>query len=285
MRHIKYIKYTVVCIGIAMMFSCMRTAKKGIDDVPKTTAENGAAKVSVLITDEELDLEDSYNTRADELFDDFLYNYINDSDLQCQRTIFPLTEVGSDGMVNEIEEREWHYDFGFMKKEYTTNIYNDEREKSINEDTTLTLASLERIDLLNRTIVSFNFIKDDGKWNLKAIRHIPFDKSDLADFLRFYSRFTQDSCFNYASLARSIHISMMDPEDEEQSIDGFVTRDQWNTVHSGIPKGVITNIRYGQRYKNPKRILMEKISMGNGMSETFAFRRNGTRWELSGYEN
>ena len=134
-------------------------------------------------------------------------------------------------------------------------------------------------------LVSFDFIKDDGKWNLKTIRHIPFDKSDLADFLRFYSRFTQDSCFNYASLARSIHISMMDPEDEEQSIDGFVTRDQWNTVHSGIPKGVITNIRYGQRYKAPKRILMEKISMGNGMSETFAFRRNGTRWELSGYEN
>lgn len=263
----------------------MKTAPKKTDAMPKTSIVTNVSQASVLITDKELESEDRYNARADELFDDFLYNYVSDIKLQQCRTFFPLTEIRADGEVVAIEEDDWKQDFSFMNNEYTTNLYNDEREKSINEDTTLTLASLEKIDLLDKMITSFDFIKDHGRWNLKTIRHISFDKSDLADFLRFYSRFSQDTCFNYASLARSIRISMMDPEDDEQSIDGFVTKDQWNTVHSGIPEGIITNIRYGQRYRRPKRILMEKISMGNGMSETFTFRKTDTRWELTGYEN
>lgn len=285
MRLQNIIRCTYICAGVAILFSCTRTAGQQTDNTPTATSKTDSFRTSVLVTDMEADPADRYSARADELFDDFLYNYINDSCLRHERTIFPLTEILENGDERKIGEGEWHHDFGFMNKEYTTNLYNDEREKSINEDTTLVFASLEKIDLLGMSLTSFDFIKEKGKWNLKTIRHIPFDKSDLADFLYFYSRFTQDTIFNHASLARSIHISMMDPEDDEQTLDGFVTKDQWNTVNSGIPEGIITNIRYGQRYKHAKRILVEKISMGNGMSETFTFRKTNKRWELTGYEN
>ena len=127
--------------------------------------------------------------------------------------------------------------------------------------------------------------KEDGKWILSSVRNLNFKESDLSDFLSFYSRFAQDTAFRSKSLARSIRISMLDPEDDTQMIEGFITRDQWITVDGGIPEGIITNIRYGQRYKRARNILMEKIGMGNGLSDTFFFSKNGRKWEMVGYEN
>lgn len=242
-------------------------------------------EVSLLLTDEELAGESVYNNRVDELFDDFLYNYIHDKELRHKRTKFPLKEHLSDGSMRTVSEDMWHEVFDFMDKEYTTAIYNNEQEKSITEDTSLTQASLERIDLVKHVVTSYDFVKEDGKWILSSVRNLNFKESDLSDFLSFYSRFAQDTVFRSKSLARSIRISMLDPEDDTQTIEGFITRDQWITVDGGIPEGIITNIRYGQRYKRARNILMEKISMGNGMSETFFFSKNGRKWEMVGYEN
>ena len=242
-------------------------------------------ETSLLLTDEELAGESVYNDRVDELFDDFLYNYIHDKELRHKRTKFPLKEHLSDGSMRTVRENMWHEVFDFMDKEYTTTIYNNEQEKSITEDTSLTQASLERIDLVKHVVTSYDFVKEDGKWILSSVRNLNFKESDLSDFLSFYSRFAQDTAFRSKSLARSIRISMLDPEDDTQMIEGFITRDQWITVDGGIPEGIITNIRYGQRYKRARNILMEKIGMGNGMSETFFFSKNGRKWEMVGYEN
>ena len=159
------------------------------------------------------------------------------------------------------------------------------RIKGINENTSLENASVERIDLLKTVLTSYDFIKDNGKWNLKEIRNMSFNDCDLRDFLFFYSKFSQDSSYQRRSLAKSIRISMLDPEDDTQIIEGFINREQWSTINNGIPGGIISNIRYGQKYDNAKSILMEKVSIGNGMSETFYFAKNKNKWELVGYEN
>ena len=286
-----YPKYIIYPIGICMLCALIVSCSNGQKHVQERSDSDSVAvpvkniEVSLLLTDEELAGESVYNDRVDELFDDFLYNYIHDKELRHKRTKFPLKEHLSDGSMRTVREDMWHEVFDFMDKEYTTTIYNNEQEKSITEDTSLTQASLERIDLVKHVVTSYDFVKEDGKWILSSVRNLNFKESDLSDFLSFYSRFAQDTAFRSKSLARSIRISMLDPEDDTQMIEGFITRDQWITVDGGIPEGIITNIRYGQRYKRARNILMEKIGMGNGMSETFFFSKNGRKWEMVGYEN
>lgn len=277
--------YTLVGICSMMATSCTTSSTNDNTIVSEDTLLLADDQTTVLVSDEELEQERAYNVRADELFDDFLYNYVHDEALQLERTKFPLPKVMLDGTSETICVEKWENNFAFMDGEFTTTLYNNEEEKGINEDTHLELASVERIDLVKQLLTSYDFVKDNGKWKLKTIRDIKFTDSDLSDFLIFYSKFTKDPSFQKRSLARSIHISMMDPNDDAQTIEGFVTRDQWSTVNSGIPEGVISNIRYGQKYAHAKKLLMEKISLGDGMSETFHFAKNGARWELVGYEN
>lgn len=244
-----------------------------------------AREQSLLVSDDEMENANRYNHRADELFDDFLYVYIHDKDVQLQRTLFPIKELLIDGSTHTIDKDMWHDALDFMNNEYTTTIYGDIQDKGINENTSLENASVERIDLLKTVLTSYDFIKDNGKWNLKEIRNMSFNDCDLRDFLFFYSKFSQDSAYQRRSLAKSIRISMLDPEDDTQIIEGFINREQWSTINNGIPGGIISNIRYGQKYDNAKSILMEKVSIGNGMSETFYFAKNRNKWELVGYEN
>lgn len=274
----------MLCVLIVSCSNSQKHAQEGVDSASVAVPVE-SVKAQLLLTDEELAGETEYSNKVDELFDDFLYNYVHDMDLRHKRTKFPLKERLSDGSMRTVSEDMWHEAFKFMDKEYTTAIYNNEQEKSITEDTSLTQASLERIDLVKHVVTSYDFVKEDGKWILSSVRNLNFKESDLSDFLSFYSRFAQDTVFRSKSLARSIRISMLDPEDDTQTIEGFITRDQWITVDGGIPEGIITNIRYGQRYKRARNILMEKISMGNGMSETFFFSKNGRKWEMVGYEN
>lgn len=274
----------MLCVLIVSCSNSQKHAQEGVDSASVAVPVK-SVKAQLLLTDEELAGETEYSNKVDELFDDFLYNYVHDMDLRHKRTKFPLKERLSDGSMRTVSEDMWHEAFKFMDKEYTTTIYNNEQEKSITEDTSLTQASLERIDLVKHVVTSYDFVKEDGKWILSSVRNLNFKESDLSDFLSFYSRFAQDTVFRSKSLARSIRISMLDPEDDTQTIEGFITRDQWITVDGGIPEGIITNIRYGQRYKRARNILMEKISMGNGMSETFFFSKNGRKWEMVGYEN
>lgn len=226
-----------------------------------------------------------YDNRVDELFDDFLFSYLQDDALQQQRTDFPVLQQMQDGAMRSVLEQEFRDSLSFMRGEYTTNLFTSEQDKSLNEDTALDTASLEKIDLAAQTVTSYNFVRVEGKWRLLSLVNNSFADSDMCSFLEFYRRFVTDVEFQKKSLARSIHISVMDPDDDQQTVDGFITRDQWPSISSDFPSGIITNIRYGQVFTGCNTILLEKVSMGDGMAETFTFRRNRQRWELVGYEN
>ncbi len=240
---------------------------------------------SLLWTDEELIAEANSAEQSEELFDDFLYNYIQDTAMQRQRAVFPLQETQSDGSTHQISEADWSEDYYFDAADYTIAIYNNETEMGMNEDTALWRASVEKIDLRQKNIVVHDFVRQNQRWSLVAIRNVRFADSDLKDFLLFYSRFADDNAFRNRSLARSIRVSVATPEDEAQNIEGFITREQWPTMGAEMPEGTIMNIRYGQQYLRSKHILMEKTSMGDGMSETFTFDKGVQGWELVGYEN
>ena len=285
MRPKNIVTYMLFCLFGIGVLSCGYFAKNDAKSEQASVMDTVLSAADLLVSDEDLEMESRYDIRGDELFEDFLYSYINDEKLQMQRTFFPLKETLLDGTTRTISKDAWHAALDFINNEYTTTIYGNEQDKGMNESTTLNKASVEKIDLLGKVITSYDFVREEGKWNLQAITNTHFSECELNDFLTFYSSFSQDSLFQRRSLARSIRISIIDPENNTQTIEGFITREQWSTMHNVIPTGVITNIRYGQAYANAQKILMEKISIGNGMAETFLFAKNRNRWELVGYEN
>lgn len=271
--------------GLFIVFaSCMQHASAP-EKTEDTIIVTSSTPQTLLWTNAELEAEVDHSERSEELFDDFLYNYIQDTILQRERAIFPLLEILPDGSTYQISEIDWEKKYHFTASDYTTALYNSEAEMTINEDTALTRASVDKIDLEQASITAYDFQRRNARWNLVSIRNMHFTDSDLTDFLQFYARFACDVSFRNKSLSSSIHISMTDPDDESQSIDGFISREQWPTIGPDIPDGTIMNIRYGQQYLHSKRILMEKTSMGDGMSEIFTFAKGGRGWELVGYEN
>ncbi len=277
-------RYIYLTLGLFLVAaSCTRrtaTPEQVVDTVAVDSTE-----ASILVTDEDLMAEANNTEQPEELFDDFLYHYVQDTVMQRRRAIFPLSETLFDGSTQQISESDWSEDYYFDAADYTIALYTNEAEMSINEDTAILRASVEKIDLTQQKITTYDFLRHNKHWNLVSIRNMQFANSDLRDFLMFYSHFAIDNAFRNRSVSRSIHVNMTDPDDESQNIEGFINREQWPTVCSEVPSGIIMNIRYGQQYLHTNRILMEKTSMGDGMSEIFYFTKSSKGWELVGYEN
>ena len=83
---------------------------------------------------------------ADELFDDFIFNYASDDALQRQRTVFPLPYYNRD-TPSKIEEEFWKHDYLFTKQNYYTLLFDKEEDMDMVGDTTLTSVQVEWIFL------------------------------------------------------------------------------------------------------------------------------------------
>ena len=261
--------YSIIASGI--MFALMSCGGNKTDENPAETdsvvADTAADRADDSYEQTLYETSDGYR-HVDELFDDFLFTFVRSRQLQKERR---NKNVGGD--------------FSFMCGDYTTNFFSNKRELSLKEDTLLFNAVVEKINLNERNITEFYFKKQNGRWQLVSSKKKGFDESDMKDFLDFYAKFSSDSTFEEESLAGSIRFSMMDPEADDQEVDGTIDRAQFPAMCSEIPHGIISNIRYGQRYSGKRKIMLQKLSMGDGMSETFTFEKRGDDWKLTGYEN
>ena len=73
---------------------------------------------------------------ADELFDDFIFNYASDEALQRERTVFPLPYYNRD-TPSKIEERSWKHDYLFTRQNYYTLLFDHENDMDMVGDTAL----------------------------------------------------------------------------------------------------------------------------------------------------
>ena len=186
-----------------------------------------------------------------------------------------------------LEEFDPDFEFGFLSGEYFTTLYGstsqmlEEDEEESEEDT---IVSLQRINLNDGTIRNFHFLREQGHWQLDAIREATFEDDDLGDFLSFYAQFCNDSIFQTQSIANPLHIAIQDPEDGDGSINGIIDANQWQTFCPEVPSGIISNIRKGQSYGGQK-IVLRKSGLSNGLQEVFTFTKERGTWRLTRYEN
>ena len=216
---------------------------------------------------------------ADELFDDFIFNFAANRKLQMERIKFPLPK--SNGThVEQIKREQWKVEHYFMRQQYYTLLFESERDMEIVKDTSVNHAVVEMIYFNTGAIIQHVFNRHRGAWMLTEIRTIPIKSSENASFLSFYQRFASDAEFQQRSLSESISFVGPDPDDDFAQMEGVITPDTWEAFAPELPAKMIYNIVYGQPKKGGQHVVFVLRGIANGLEVEMTFRRSENNWKL-----
>lgn len=225
---------------------------------------------------------------VDEFFGDFIFSFVQDRHLQKQRVLFPLKyvrETAGGQTVSAIEKNSWKHEPIFISPEYYTVFFNNEDQMELENSTETKVVDIEKINLNKNTIKVFHFEKVKGLWMLCQERETQLDRSPLAGFLKFYRAFASDSLQQRNAIEDPLRFVTADPENDFGTIEGTLSVDQWFAFKPALPEGELTNVRYGQTYKNPNEIVLVKRGISNGMLDILTFVKKNGRWKFVSYEN
>ncbi len=216
---------------------------------------------------------------ADELFDDFIFNFAENKRLQLSRIEFPL-QVHTGSSTMEIQKRQWKMERFFMRQDYYTLIFDDEKQMEIMKDTAVNHVILEQIALEQGDIKQFVFERKQGKWMMTTAKNSTISSSPNASFLKFYTEFVADPDFRLASINNPVHFSGPDPEDDFSTMEGLILPEQWQSFAPELPSDVIYNIIYGEPNINTKQKIFVIRGIANGMETVMNFRFRNGKWKL-----
>ena len=225
--------------------------------------------------------------KADESFDDFLYNFAIDEKLQKTRVVFPLSRY-KDNWKDSLTEETWMYDPLFSRLESYTLLYDKAEDVELQKDTALTSVRIEWFHLKEHRLRRYYFERIKGEWMLEAIDDaaISQGKTEQEDFYDFYARFVNDSLFQSERVAEPLVFVTIDPEDEFHVLETTLEKGQWFAFQPSLSKDILTNINYGQRLdKNSKSRIIELKGFGNGFYNTLHFRCRNGLWMLTRFED
>ncbi len=273
-----------------ILFGCQGTGGSQAQDTSvqedvDTTYVQSLHPDSVLKTELETEITRAEkDSRLDGNFDDFLFSFIRSAKLQRKRVLRPLPMLDKQGNALPADSFDVTEELQLLKSDYYTLLYADDQQFHTAKVAQDSAVVVERISLLMEQIRRYHFVRQNGRWMLCAVQDIDFVSSELADFLTFYARFSQDSLFQTTSVSQPLFISISDPEDELNYIEGTIDASQWSSFCPEIPQGVISNICYGQHF-SIHQMQMLKCGQSNGLQEIFTFHRTGEGWKLTKYEN
>jgi hypothetical protein len=237
-------------------------------------AEAAADSLNATIDEEEMP------TAADELFDDFFFNYASNLTQQRERTVFPLP-VSDGENTRTIQQKQWKLEPFFMKQDYYTLIFDSERQMELVRDTAVSNVTVERIYLDKGRVEQFLFSRSSGRWMLHQVKWVPLPQNANAQFLSFYQQFATDSLFQHKSLAQQIQFSGPDPDDDFSTIDGVITPDFWDAFRPELPHDMIYNIVYEQQNPAAKEKLFLLRGIANGLEVEITFHQHKGQWKLT----
>lgn len=217
---------------------------------------------------------------ADELFDDFLYNFAASRKLQMERVMFPLKKVNGN-KVEKIDRDHWRMERYFMRQQYYTLLFDSEKHMEVVKDTSVNHAVVEMIYFNTGAVVQHIFDRLRGAWMLTSVNTIPISGSNNASFLEFYSRFSTDKEFQEESLSETIQFEGPDPDDDFARMEGVITPDTWEAFAPELPQKMIYNIIYGQPRPEGNRKVFVLRGIANGMEVEMTFVRKNDTWKLT----
>jgi hypothetical protein len=216
---------------------------------------------------------------ADELFDDFFFNFAANKKLQFKRIVFPLPiDNGKDSLM--LQKKQWKMNHFFMRQDYYTVIFDNEKQMSIVKDTNINHVVVEKISLRHNNVKQYVFDRINGQWMMTKVNNQAMYQSTNASFLKFYQRFVVDTAFQVRSLNNPVKFVGPDPDDDFSRLEGMITPDTWFGFCPQLPSGVIYNIIYGQKYKESNKKIFVKRGIANGLEIELTFKKVRGKWLL-----
>jgi len=252
----------------------------------KPVAVDSAAADSVIDTSsvdtmEAMIEEQPISKAVDELFDDFFFNFAGNRKLQVKRINFPLPVYRNGKVEKQIQKSQWVIDRFFMRQDYYTLIFDNHKQMQFVKDTTIDHVVVEKIYFKTRTVKQYLFNRIHGLWKLTSINYKPIYQNKNASFLKFYQKFASDSAFQIRSMNESVTFTAPDPDDDFHDITGTMSPEQWPMFKPTlIPRGVIYNILYGQKYMESNQKIFVVRGIANGLEIEMTFRNKGGHWKL-----
>ena len=271
-------KILSISLLVMLFAACGNKANKARQsDCADSINTEEPADSSELVAEEESDV---IPMAADELFDDFFFNFAANKKLQMSRIKFPLSEVNSTS-IKEIKASEWKMDHFFLRQDYYTLLFDSEAQMEEVKNTAIDHAIVEKIFFSTGVVKQYVFHRNKGVWMLQMIVHLPVAQTVNASFLKFYEQFASDEDFQVQSIDDEVRFIGPDPDDDFSMMEGILTPDTWPAFAPNLPKKMIYNIVYG----NPRKDSNEKVfvirGIANGLEMELSFHKREGKWKLT----
>lgn len=269
-----------IMASAVLMFSCKGHQTAAPLDNVDTVAVKDTADTTAVDSLEQLITDTPMPQAADELFDDFLFNFVANRRLQMERVVFPLT-VTRNGDTTQTQRQDWQVERFFMRQGYYTLLFGSKGEMAMMNDTSLTQAVVEKIYFNTGAVIQYQFHRLRGAWMLTEVDTQPIAANPNASFLEFYHQFVTDSVFQSHSLEETVQFVGPDPDDDFQQMEGFLTPDTWPAFAPELPDKMLYNIVYGSRRPRTDNMIFVMRGIANGLELELTFKHRGDKWRLA----
>lgn len=277
-------KRLLFVVGIAGLLLVACQGQKSNSESAAEESEDSTQTVDTTATtlQEEIAEEGPMPKAADELFDDFIFNFAANKKLQTSRVKFPLKVMRGDE-VSYVSKGQWQMEYFFMNQDYYTLMFNSEEEmERVQQSTTIEHAVVEKIYLEAKTVKQFVFDRVNGLWMLQQVIHMPLSESKNASFLMFYEQFSKnEDGYQAKHLSESVNFVGPDPDDDFGRMEGVITPDTWEAFAPDLPSNMIYNIVYGEPQKETGRKIFVLRGIANGLELELTFKHEGGKWKLT----
>lgn len=277
----KIMLFVVLAIVVGMIsFSSVGCSDKKAASVVDSDSVDSASMQTAVDTMDQIIAETPMPKAADELFDDFFFNFAANRKLQMSRIVFPLP-VANGRDTTFLPKRRWRMEHFFMHQDFYTLIFDNRRQMNVVKDTTIEHVVVERINLPHHAVKRYVFNRVRGLWMMTAVENARLVDSKNASFLTFYQKFVADTAFQVRSINDPLDFTGPNPDDDFSTMSGILAPEQWLSFAPELPGSVIYNILYGQTYSESSQKIFVIRGIANGLETELTFRRKGGHWKLT----
>ncbi|MDD7318696.1 MAG: DUF4348 domain-containing protein [Prevotella sp.] len=268
----------LLCSIMTMQTTSCTDKKTGQDSIVSDSLDSDTTALDSL---EKIMEETPMPKTADELFDDFVFNFAGNSKLQRTRIVFPLPVV-TGKKTSMIQNNQWRTEHFFMAQGYYTLIFDNRRQMALGKDTSVNHVVVEKIMLNRKAVKQYVFNRTDGKWMLTGIVNQGLSQNHNASFLNFYDKFANDTAYQIASLNNPVKFTGPDPDDDFASMTGEIAPETWLAfAPTDMPRGTIYNIMYGEKPAGGNEKIFCLRGIANGQEMEMTFKKIGGKWKLT----
>ena len=281
MKKLSFISVLLALLTIVCFSSVGCTGKKPASDADTLASDTTVADTQAMDSTEKLIEETPMPKAADELFDDFVFNFAANRKLQLSRVHFPLPVYRNEKVVKTIDKKHWKMVHFFMRQDYYTLIFDNQKQMNLVKDTTIDHVVVEKVFYHKKTVQQFLFNRINGQWMMTSINYKPMYSNKNASFLKFYGKFATDSTFQAEHLHNPVKFVGPDPDDDFSTMTGDIEPETWPAFAPKLPSSMIYNIIYGQKYNESNQKIFVIRGIANGLETELTFKRIGGKWMLT----